>query len=189
MHDYQRREDHPRLCGEKCHTLSRLFYTRGSPPPMRGKGLLNHVRSVNVRITPAYAGKSGGTTTPPGCSVGSPPPMRGKVWICSTGMPRLRITPAYAGKSLRLQQSDQCSYSRRCDRDRRLCFWKLQKLAEYHYSGICCQMRTVSGKRFSRCTCGTTANDPGFCKGRFLDRPEFRYGVPGHQMPEGVSMR
>ena len=54
---------------------------------------------------------------------------------------------------------------------------------------ICCQMRTVSGKRFSRCTCGTTANDPGFCKGRFLDRPEFRYGVPGHQMPEGVSMR
>ena len=100
MHDYQRREDHPRLCGEKCHTLSRLFYTRGSPPPMRGKGLLNHVRSVNVRITPAYAGKSL-------FDFGSDrfnwdhPRLCGEKWG-DYDPPRVfsGITPAYAGKRL-----------------------------------------------------------------------------------------
>ena len=30
-------EDHPRLCGEKKHERHPLFFTVGSPPPMRGK--------------------------------------------------------------------------------------------------------------------------------------------------------
>ena len=51
-------KDHPRLCGEKRNFELTSWSTAGSPPPMRGKGLLNHVRSIDVRITPAYAGKS-----------------------------------------------------------------------------------------------------------------------------------
>ena len=30
-------KDHPRLCGEKCYTISHTVLRRGSPPPMRGK--------------------------------------------------------------------------------------------------------------------------------------------------------
>ena len=50
--------DHPRLCGEKCGFSRIPAAVKGSPPPMRGKGTkcvkINH----NLRITPAYAGKS-----------------------------------------------------------------------------------------------------------------------------------
>ena len=51
--------DHPRLCGEKSRYSVTLWITAGSPPPMRGKvtGVFQHVQFV--RITPAYAGKSG----------------------------------------------------------------------------------------------------------------------------------
>ena len=51
-------KDHPRLCGEKRqpeHTGGHLI---GSPPPMRGKALLQDFCKRRVRITPAYAGKS-----------------------------------------------------------------------------------------------------------------------------------
>ena len=65
---------------------------------MRGKASLILVVIGSIGITPAYAGKSGGTTTPPGCSVGSPPPMRGKDCPHSLPAVRSRITPAYAGK-------------------------------------------------------------------------------------------
>ena len=54
-------QDHPRLCGEKRqpeHTGGHLI---GSPPPMRGKALLQDFCKRRVRITPAYAGKSGTT--------------------------------------------------------------------------------------------------------------------------------
>ena len=54
-------KDHPRLCGEKRqpeHTGGHLI---GSPPPMRGKALLQDFCKRRVRITPAYAGKSGTT--------------------------------------------------------------------------------------------------------------------------------
>ena len=50
-------KDHPRLCGEKRqpeHTGGHLI---GSPPPMRGKALLQDFCKRRVRITPAYAGK------------------------------------------------------------------------------------------------------------------------------------
>ena len=33
-------EDHPRLCGEKVFRSSAAFAFLGSPPPMRGKGVL-----------------------------------------------------------------------------------------------------------------------------------------------------
>ena len=50
-------EDHPRLCGEKKHTLSTVSHRKGSPPPMRGKGKESTSDTRRPGITPAYAGK------------------------------------------------------------------------------------------------------------------------------------
>ena len=50
--------DHPRLCGEKLLYSSCPIIRKGSPPPMRGKVLLNLRGRQHFRITPAYAGKS-----------------------------------------------------------------------------------------------------------------------------------
>ena len=61
--------DHPRVCGEKYLRIAVFVLLMGSPPRMRGKDP-GTFRTVSVsRITPAYAGKSGATTsaqtTPP----------------------------------------------------------------------------------------------------------------------------
>ena len=111
--------DHPRVCGEKPAAASSRTHTTGSPPRMRGKGVLDFYSIGFGGITPAYAGKSLSvpthgsrpgdhprvcgekpfsqleSTVPPG----SPPRMRGKA-----EPERLRqlsggITPACAGKS------------------------------------------------------------------------------------------
>ena len=50
--------DHPRLCGEKCKREACYTCYTGSPPPMRGKDLLESVAFLTAGITPAYAGKS-----------------------------------------------------------------------------------------------------------------------------------
>ena len=50
--------DHPRLCGEKCLRGAVNGTKLGSPPPMRGKGAEGGTNLRNIRITPAYAGKS-----------------------------------------------------------------------------------------------------------------------------------
>ena len=79
-------QDHPRVCGEKV----KLSYTdddaEGSPPRMRGKGLLEVFVPEPLRITPAYAGKSArrqagppGPAPPPQMRLGwSPPPCTGR---------------------------------------------------------------------------------------------------------------
>ena len=51
--------DHPRLCGEKSTPPATGAGRRGSPPPMRGKERVRNVLKSIIRITPAYAGKSG----------------------------------------------------------------------------------------------------------------------------------
>ena len=51
-------KDHPRLCGEKSCMAQCRGLQIGSPPPMRGKGRSEGRYYRNVRITPAYAGKS-----------------------------------------------------------------------------------------------------------------------------------
>ena len=51
-------KDHPRLCGEKHVFLDRKRLYMGSPPPMRGKVAAVQKRVNQLRITPAYAGKS-----------------------------------------------------------------------------------------------------------------------------------
>ena len=74
----ERRQDHPRVCGEKRSLSSSSRAKMGSPPHMRGKETKFLSGGMAERITPAYAGKvanSGG----------------GRV-LCG-------ITPAYAGKS------------------------------------------------------------------------------------------
>ena len=50
--------DHPRLCGEKLPELNGKRKQSGSPPPMRGKGIMPTASIFSRRITPAYAGKS-----------------------------------------------------------------------------------------------------------------------------------
>ena len=51
-------EDHPRVCGEKLTIINYINIWVGSPPRMRGKGLIKHFSCLEIRITPAYAGKS-----------------------------------------------------------------------------------------------------------------------------------
>ena len=92
-------EDHPRMCGEKPTLRCPCLPYRGSPPRMRGKGIVNVFVSEKLRITPACAGKSWSNALP--CSrredhprmcgekgsarralplvAGSPPHVRGKV--------------------------------------------------------------------------------------------------------------
>ena len=110
--------DHPRLCGEKMISCGGRMLIMGSPPPMRGKVNIRPDTPIQIRITPAYAGKSISSLCsyafhkdhPRLCgekkldrvkhcgTMGSPPPMRGKVNIRPDTPIQIRITPAYAGK-------------------------------------------------------------------------------------------
>ena len=124
VHTTGKGRDHPRLCGEKQAVIVRERFTRGSPPPMRGKGNFSLLCSDLHGITPAYAGKRGrgfrknavNGDHPRLCgekrlrrffvivSQGSPPPMRGKGPYIYSHNARIRITPAYAGKRKACQE-------------------------------------------------------------------------------------
>ena len=114
-----RLRDHPRVCGEKTEYRALVTAHQGSPPRMRGKGVIHVFVAEKFRITPAYAGKSySGSFSfftpsdhPRVCGEktasqvvglidrGSPPRMRGKVFGRISGSVCHGITPAYAGKS------------------------------------------------------------------------------------------
>ena len=105
--------------GEKAVALFRTSKASGSPPRERGKGKARNAVTHQLRITPAWAGKSQGGNPLPvqdedhprvggeklafpailARELGSPPRGRGK----APGHPVLRIsariTPAWAGKS------------------------------------------------------------------------------------------
>ena len=51
-------QDHPRTCGENVGLIPSGLYTLGSPPHLRGKLLMEQLRSLPPRITPAPAGKT-----------------------------------------------------------------------------------------------------------------------------------
>ena len=51
-------EDHPRVCGEKTPFSENSFTKSGSPPRVRGKGVVCIIRGRAGGITPACAGKS-----------------------------------------------------------------------------------------------------------------------------------
>ncbi len=55
-------EDHPRVCGENCLGARKSNPANGSPPRVRGKLAVRIARLFVVRITPACAGKTGGSS-------------------------------------------------------------------------------------------------------------------------------
>ena len=111
--------DHPRVCGEKRSLRLRCPAALGSPPRVRGKGVLSHLLDFVHGITPACAGKSFVVALfgaafrdhPRVCGekyedlmynpkvMGSPPRVRGKGQPPTFAAPAARITPACAGKS------------------------------------------------------------------------------------------
>ena len=91
--------DHPRVCGEKMRSRQPASRAGGSPPRMRGKVIKSDNNGSQLRITPAYAGKSRLAPLVRGGGWGSPPRMRGKGRGRSFSSCELGITPAYAGKS------------------------------------------------------------------------------------------
>ena len=58
QYNTDRKEDHPRVCGEKNVKAFLAPEVVGSPPRMRGKGNGLNFCHAPGRITPAYAGKS-----------------------------------------------------------------------------------------------------------------------------------
>ena len=54
----QIRKDHPRICGENPYVALKKGYLEGSPPHMRGKPGKVERFLHDLRITPAYAGKT-----------------------------------------------------------------------------------------------------------------------------------
>ena len=111
-------KDHPRVCGEKLHSLSPQLCVHGSPPRVRGKVDAATLTLKARGITPACAGKrllpccfwrlhrdhprvcgeKWCSCWSVGCCPGSPPRVRGKA--CGNVCDRNRhgITPACAGK-------------------------------------------------------------------------------------------
>ena len=57
--------DHPRRCGENIITAIAEAAPTGSPPQVRGKLILAHLRAKCTRITPAGAGKTSETASMP----------------------------------------------------------------------------------------------------------------------------
>ena len=105
--------------GEKIATAVQTTRHTGSPPRGRGKVLQRGMKQTELRITPAWAGKSyknlfsaamkkdhprvGGEKfivhVKPFFAVGSPPRGRGKAGSARCASGGDRITPAWAGKS------------------------------------------------------------------------------------------
>ena len=113
-----KRQDHPRVCGEKNACGCESSILSGLPPRVRGKGQREPIVCQLHRITPACAGKSAcakcrsdsARDHPRVCGenlavfnasadkTGSPPRVRGKVFAASATCATNGITPACAGK-------------------------------------------------------------------------------------------
>ena len=93
----------PAYAGKSATSRPAAISRLGSPPRMRGKGIVlvcvGHVHG----ITPAYAGKSYRLLKVFVSKPGSPPRMRGKDFWHYADNYATGITPAYAGKSAQLE--------------------------------------------------------------------------------------
>ena len=141
----ERRQDHPRVCGEKRSLSSSSRAKMGSPPRVRGKDPRTSPSALSSGITPAYAGKrkkallygDWNRDHPRVCGEkcsdhidkgmieGSPPRMRGKVLCICPLFCVLGITPAYAGKRAEQAHSMSCSedHPRVCGEKSGSCFF------------------------------------------------------------------
>ena len=120
-----RTQDHPRMCGEKSRSELYSAPMKGSPPHVRGKEIRVSGNGLQLRITPACAGKSCSTFVfqplirdhPRMCGEkhalacrshlyqGSPPHVRGKDMRRTVNELQAGITPACAGKRLKRSRS------------------------------------------------------------------------------------
>ena len=108
--------DHPRMCGEKPLGLAPAGWPSGSPPRMRGKDIHGVFVQVNIRITPACAGKSTHDLLTAHLQEGSPPHVRGKEKREVDENRPCGITPACVGKShqVRMQAARRWDHPRMC---------------------------------------------------------------------------
>ena len=98
INPFGQKRDHPRVCGEKHIGQRPVPTTPGSPPRVRGKGILCDCVLLLGGITPAYAGKRApfqkmstpGRDHPRVCGEKARP--------CIAPPPRRGSPPAYAGK-------------------------------------------------------------------------------------------
>ena len=98
--DDTREWDHPRICGEKSASLFWFVLFWGSPPHMRGKEDERGHENVEVRITPACAGKS--TSTPSSTTRGRDHPrMCGEKKIMACYKPLIRGSPPHVRGKVR----------------------------------------------------------------------------------------
>ena len=116
---FRKKEDHPRIRGDKENVAAIRIDAHGSPPHTRGQVQVEAVSAAYFRITPAYAGTSSspgiyrapsrdhprirGDKTATNTQIkhiqGSPPHTRGQVSKLFRRRSKWRITPAYAGTS------------------------------------------------------------------------------------------
>ena len=107
------KRDHPRVCGEKLKFGTNVTKNPGSPPRVRGKGIVHVFVPEKLGITPAYAGKREMPSSLMQMDVGplgSPPRMRGKGELPKDTKDYFGITPAYAGK--RQRRATACTWLR-----------------------------------------------------------------------------
>ena len=100
--DNLRRQDHPRVCGEKCHLDAMLCSSFRITPACAGKRLWFLSKQSNTKDHPRVCGEKTPLLCTRLCPSGSPPRVRGKADLNSSQPFRLRITPACAGKSTEL---------------------------------------------------------------------------------------
>ena len=92
--------DHPRVCGEKYCRNNRKSLQPRITPAYAGKRRGIAARLPLLRDHPRVCGEKGQPVPAAGLSEGSPPRMRGKVKKTQKGIQSAGITPACAGKSV-----------------------------------------------------------------------------------------
>ena len=186
-------EDHPRVCGEKLHSLSPQLCVHGSPPRVRGKVDAATLTLKARGITPACAGKRllpccfwrlhrdhprvcGEKRTRQAvwtqCG-GSPPRVRGKVVLLLVGWLLSGITPACAGKSVwqRLRPEPARDHPRVCGEK------KMERFFSVLLTG---SPPRVRGKAASGIHNHAAAGITPACAGKSYTRTCYAYNVRDH---------